>query len=235
MKIEVWSDYVCPFCYIGKRQLEKALQDTGFGEQTEVVFKSYQLDPSAPVTSKESVYEMLGKKYGSTIEEAKAQTIGIAGRAKEVGLDYDFDHMKTANTFKSHRLAKYAEAEGKAAEMSERLLHAYFVEAKEIGLTEVLVELAVEVGLDREKVLDVLNSEDYAVEVLADIQEASQIGVRGVPFFVLNRKYAISGAQPQELFEETIRKVAAEEEIQPALKMVGTEDTGICQDGKCEL
>lgn len=235
MKIEIWSDYVCPFCYIGKRQLEKALQDTGFSEQTEVIFKSYQLDPNTPAISDESMYEALAKKFGSSIEAAKAQTVGVAGRAKEVGLDYDFDHMKPANTFKSHRLAKYAEAEGKAAEITERLLRAHFVEAKQIGSTEVLVELAVEVGLNRERVLDVLNSDKYASEVLADIQEASQLGVRGVPFFVLNRKYAISGAQPQELFEETIRKVAAEEGIQPTLKMVGAEGTGICEDGQCEL
>lgn len=235
MKIEIWSDYVCPFCYIGKRQLEKALQDTGFSEQTEVIFKSYQLDPNTPATSDLSMYEAFAKKFGSTIEAAKAQTVGVAGRAKEVGLDFDFENMKPANTFKSHRLAKYAEEEGKAAEMTERLLRAHFIEAKQLGLTEVLVELAVEVGLNRERVLDVLNSDNYSSEVLADIQEASQIGVRGVPFFVLNRKYAISGAQPQELFEETIRKVAAEEGIQPTLKMMGTEGTGICENGKCEL
>ncbi|ETT82890.1 DsbA family oxidoreductase [Viridibacillus sp. FSL R5-0477] len=235
MKIEIWSDYVCPFCYIGKRQLEKALQNTGFSEQTQVIFKSYQLDPNTPAITDESMYEALAKKFGSTIEAAKAQTVGVAGRAKEVGLDFDFENMKPANTFKSHRLAKYAEAEGKAAEMTERLLRAHFIEAKQLGLTEVLVELAVEVGLNRERVLDVLNSDNYSSEVLADIQEASQIGVRGVPFFVLNRKYAISGAQPQELFEETIRKVAAEEGIQPTLKMMGVEGTDICEDGKCEL
>ncbi|MGE7772109.1 DsbA family oxidoreductase [Viridibacillus arvi] len=235
MKIEIWSDYVCPFCYIGKKQLEKALQDTGFSEQAEVIFKSYQLDPNTPATSDLSMYEALAKKFGSTIEAAKAQTVGVAGRAKEVGLDFDFENMKPANTFKSHRLAKYAEAEGKAAEMTERLLRAHFIEGKQLGLTEVLVELATEVGLNCERVLDVLNSDIYSSEVLADIQEASQIGVRGVPFFVLNRKYAISGAQPQELFEETIRKVAAEEGIQPTLKMMGAEGTGICEDGKCEL
>lgn len=235
MKIEVWSDYVCPFCYIGKRELENALEKTGFTDQTDVVLKSYQLSPGSPATTEESIYEILAKKYGASIEQVKAQTEGIKARASEVGLAYDFEHMKPGNTFKAHRLAKYAESVGKGSELSEKLMNAYFIEAKAIGLTENLVDLADEVGLDRQAVEDVLNDGSFSEEVLEDIQQASQIGIQGVPFFVINGKYAISGAQPGEVFENAIRQVAEEDGLRPSLKMMGQEGTGICTDGKCEL
>ncbi|WP_102693706.1 DsbA family oxidoreductase [Rummeliibacillus pycnus] len=235
MKIEVWSDYVCPFCYIGKRELENALEKTGYKDQVEVAFKSYQLSPDAPAISEESIYENLAKKYGMSLEQAKAQTQGIKARAQEVGLAYDFEHMKPANTFKAHRLAKYAESVGKGAEMSERLMKAYFIETKEIGLTDILVDLAVEVGLERQAVEDVLNDDTFAADVLTDIQQAAQLGVRGVPFFVINNKYAISGAQPGEVFENAVRQVAEEDGLRPSLKMMGQDGKGICTDGKCEL
>ena len=235
MKIEVWSDYVCPFCYIGKRELENALEKTGFKDQVEVEFKSYQLSPDSPATSEQSIYEELSEKYGISLEQAKAQTEGVKARAQGVGLAYDFDRMKPANTFKAHRLAKYAESVGKGAEMSERLMSAYFIETQEIGLTDILIDLAVEVGLDRQAVENVLNDDTFATDVLTDVQKASQIGVRGVPFFVINDKYAISGAQPGEVFENAVRQVAEEDGLRPSLKMMGQEGSGICTDGKCEL
>ena len=157
MKIEVWSDYVCPFCYIGKRELENAIEKTGFQDQVDIELKSYQLSPDSPATSEESIYEVLAKKYGTTIEQVKAQTAGIIDRAATLGLNYQYENMKPANTFKAHRLAKYAESVGKGAEMSERLLQAYFIENQEIGLTDILVGLGVEIGLERQAVKDVLN------------------------------------------------------------------------------
>jgi predicted DsbA family dithiol-disulfide isomerase len=235
MKIEVWSDYVCPFCYIGKRELENALEKTGYKDQVEVELKSYQLSPDSPATSEIGIYEALAKKYGTTVEQMKAQSEGIIDRAATLGLEYHYENMKPANTFKAHRLAKYAESVGKGAEMSERILKAYFNENKEIGLTEELVELGVEVGLDRQAIEDVLNDGTFAEDVLSDIQKASQLGVRGVPFFVFDNKYAISGAQPGEVFENAVRQVAKEAGLQPRLKMMGQEGTGICSDGKCEL
>ncbi|MBO2537397.1 DsbA family oxidoreductase [Rummeliibacillus suwonensis] len=235
MKIEVWSDYVCPFCYIGKRELENAIEKTGFQDQVDIELKSYQLSPDSPATSEESIYEVLAKKYGTTIEQVKAQTAGIIDRAATLGLNYQYENMKPANTFKAHRLAKYAESVGKGAEMSERLLQAYFIENQEIGLTDILVGLGVEIGLERQAVEDVLNDGSFADEVLSDIQEASQIGIRGVPFFVFNGKYAISGAQPGEVFENAVRQVAQEDGLRPSLKMMGQEGIGTCTDGKCEL
>lgn len=235
MKIEVWSDYACPFCYIGKRELEKAIQTSGFEGQIDVQFKSYQLDPTLPAESDESVYESLAKKYGSSIAQTKAQTAGVTKRAKEVGLNYDFDAMKQGNTFKAHRLAKFAETFGKAHEMTERLLKANFEEGAQLGNTEVLVGLAKEIGLDEQEVRDFLADDQFATEVLADINRAREIGVQGVPYFVVNDKYAISGAQPTTVFEQAVKQVAEEEGLKPGLKMMGSADVGVCKDGQCEI
>ncbi|MFJ7408411.1 MULTISPECIES: DsbA family protein [unclassified Lysinibacillus] len=236
MKIEIWSDYVCPFCYIGKKQLEKAIQDTGFEGQVELVYKSYQLDPTTPEDTNESVYESLAKKYSMTLEKAKEMTQGVTARAKEVGLNYNFDKMKTENTLKAHRLVKWAEQQqGDATALVEALLHGHFIEAKRISHDDVLVSIAEKVGMNRDDVLKVLASNEFKADVEADIQEGLQLGVKGVPFFVLNRKYGISGAQPQEVFENTLRKVAEEEGLQPALKMEGSGDAGVCTDESCEF
>lgn len=211
MKIEVWSDYVCPFCYIGKRRLEEALAETGLGEKAEIVFKAFELDPYSPATSDESMQEVLAKKYGTSIVEAKNMTDNVAVQAKTVGLNYDFDKMTPANTFNAHRLAKLAEQEGVGTEISERLLEAYFIDGEKIGTEDVLLKIAEKAGLASDRVKEVLESDEFAAEVQSDIAEAGQIGVRGVPFFVINRKYAISGAQPAEAFANALRKVAEEE------------------------
>jgi len=237
MKIEVWSDYVCPFCYIGKRLLEQSLEKTGYSDQVEVVFKAYELDPTSPKVSNESTAEMLARKYGTTVEAAKQMNQQVGERAKEVGLHYNFDKMKPANTFDAHRLAKFAEEKGKEAELSELLLQSYFIDGKEIGRHEVLLDLAESVGLARAEAESVLESEKYAENVRADINEAMQIGVRGVPFFVLNGKYAISGAQPAEVFENALRQVAEEEGLKPKpkLKTFGSDQGGLCTDGSCDI
>ena len=213
MKIEVWSDYVCPFCYIGKRRLEEAIESTGLGDKVEVVFKAFELDPNSPATSNETMQEVLAGKYNISIEEAKGMTDNVVTQAESVGLKYNFSTMKPANTFKAHRLAKLAEQEGLGAEIAEQLLHAYFIESKQIGLDEELIDLCEKVGISKERAEEVLNSEEFAEDVKADITEAGQIGVQGVPFFVINRKYAISGAQPAETFAEALQKVAEEEGI----------------------
>ncbi|UUV24102.1 MULTISPECIES: DsbA family protein [Lysinibacillus] len=235
MKIEIWSDYVCPFCYIGKKQLEKAIEDTGYSGQVELVYKSYQLDPTTPIDSHSTVYESLAKKYGMSLEKAKEMTMGVTERAKEVGLNYDFSNLMEENTLKAHRLVKWAEKQGDVTALVELLLHSHFIEGKRIGQDDVLLEIAEKVGLEREEVTKVLADDVYKNEVEADIQEGLQLGVRGVPFFVLNRKYGISGAQPQEVFEDTLRKVAEEEGLRPSLKMAGTGDAGICTDDNCKF
>lgn len=234
LKIEVWSDYVCPFCYIGKKQLELALKETGYDEAIEVEYKSYLLDPTTPVDAAGSVYDDLQKKYRISLEEVKNMTANVAARAKEVGLDYNFDNMKSANTVKAHRLAKWAETEGKGKEFTERVLKAYFLEGAAIGQTDVLLSLVEQVGLSRDEANEIVESDQFASEVQADIKIAQQLGVRGVPFFVIDNKYGISGAQPKEIFENTIEKAAQEAGLRKPLNMQG--GTGAtCTDESCEL
>lgn len=235
MKIEVWSDYACPFCYIGKRELENAIQTTGFQGKVDVQFKAYQLDPGAAAEVEGSMYSSLAKKFGSTEEQAKAQTAGIIARAKEVGLNYDFDAMKLGNTFKAHRLAKFAATVNLEKEMNERLLKAHFEEGVQLGNAEELVKLAKEVGIEENTVREFLADDQFATDVLSDIQKASELGIQGVPFFVINDKYAISGAQPAETFEQAVKQVAEEEGLKPGLKMMGTGNAGVCTDGQCEI
>ncbi|QBP39986.1 DsbA family oxidoreductase [Paenisporosarcina antarctica] len=235
MKIEVWSDYVCPFCYIGKRRLEEAIELTGLAQNIDVQFKAYQLDPSTPTISEKSTYERLAEKYQTTVEAAKQMTTSVNQQAQTVGLKFDFDNAKAANTFDAHRLAKWAEAQGKPAEASERLLKAYFIEAQEIGRHEVLLNLIEEIGLDRTQAAEVLSSNAFEKEVKQEIEEGMSLGVQGVPFFVINRKYAISGAQPAEAFAEALRKVAEEEGISSKLQTLGQDNVGICKDDNCEI
>ncbi len=234
MKIEVWSDYVCPFCYIGKRQLEKAIKNSGYEGQIDVEFKSFLLDPTTPIDTEESIYTSLARKYNMSEQEAKNMTTNVASRAKEVGLDYNFDDMKTANTTAAHRLAKLAAAQGKAEIYNERLMKAYFLEGEAIGRHDVLKRLAKEAELDMEDVQRVLESNQYEEAIEQDIYEAQQIGVRGVPFFVFNNKYGLSGAQPQPLFEQTIEQAASEAGLKKQIEVIG-QDGAICSDGQCEV
>jgi len=234
MKIEVWSDYVCPFCYIGKRQLEMAIKNSGYDGQIDVEFKSFLLDPTTPIDTEESIYTSLARKYNMSEQEAENMTTNVASRAKEVGLDYNFDDMKTANTTAAHRLAKLAAEQGKAEIYNERLMKAYFLEGEAIGRHDVLKRLAKEAELDMETVQRVLESNEYEEAIEQDIYEAQQIGVRGVPFFVFNNKYGVSGAQPQGLFEQTIEQAASAAGLKKRIEVIGQDGT-ICSDGQCEV
>ena len=234
MKIEVWSDYVCPFCYIGKKQLEKAIKNSGYDGQIDVEFKSFLLDPTTPIDTEESIYTSLARKYNMSEQEVENMTTNVASRAKEVGLDYNFDDMKTANTTAAHRLAKLAAEQGKAEIYNERLMKAYFLEGEAIGRHDVLKRLAKEAELDMETVQRVLESNEYEEAIEQDIYEAQQIGVRGVPFFVFNNKYGVSGAQPQGLFEQTIEQAASEAGLKKRIEVIGQDGT-ICSDGQCEV
>ena len=215
MKIEIWSDYVCPFCYIGKRRLEEALASTNLTDKAEVVFKAFQLDPNTPVDTEALMLDGLAQKYNVSLGEAEKMMANVSEQAKTVGLTYNVDEMKAANTFNAHRLAKLAEQEGKGAAVSERLLQGSFINGEALGKEETLLTIAEEAGMSKDRVKNMFSSDEFADEVRSEIAEAGQIGVQGVPFFVINRKYAISGAQPAEAFAEALLKVATEEGIQP--------------------
>ncbi|WP_144460660.1 DsbA family oxidoreductase [Siminovitchia fortis] len=236
MKIEVWSDYACPFCYIGKRRLEKALETFDHRDQVDVQFKSFELEPEAPRVSDESMYEKLAGKYGISVDEAKRMNEGIRRQAAEEGLTFNFDTMIPTNTFDAHRLAHFAESKNKEKEVHEKLLHAYFTESKHLGDHEVLADIAAEAGIDRDETLAFLADETALVDEVRNDEQASQlIGVRGVPFFLINRKYGISGAQPIDTFLAALEKVWQEESSEPILQNLGSGDAGACVDGSCDL
>lgn len=234
MKIEVWSDYVCPFCYIGKHRLEKALSQFPHKDQVEIELKSFELDPDAGEYAGASIHDLLAKKYGMSVEQARQSNQGIARQAAEIGLTFDFEKMKPANTFDAHRLAQYAKTQGKAALLAEKLFKAYFTEGQNISDHGTLLSIAESAGLDRAEVENILQDKKaFADDVRKDEALARQYGVTGVPFFVLNSKYAVSGAQPLETFKSALDKVWQEEYGSPVFQDLSTEKDAACTDGSC--
>jgi len=235
MKIEVWSDFVCPFCYIGKRRLENALHEFEHCDAVTIEYKSYQLDPTARHIPGKDFYETFSELKGMPLDQVKTMNQQLAQQAASIGLEYNFDDMKYANTFDAHRVAKYAEKHGKGKEITERFLYAYFTESELMSDHVTLIRLASEVGLNTDEVADVLNTEKFRNRVKEDIDVAHQIGVQGVPFFVFNEKYAVSGAQPTEVFAEVLMKVWQEEQAMPTLKSLNPKnsETSYCTDDEC--
>ncbi|WP_419956465.1 DsbA family oxidoreductase [Neobacillus niacini] len=197
----------------------------------EVTYRCFELDPTMGRDIKENIYEGLAKKYGMSIAQAKANTQRMVQMAKEAGLDYQMDTLILTNTFDAHRLTMYAKHKGLMKEITERILHAYFTESKHIGEHKTLTELAVEVGLNREDVEKMLASDDMSDVVRADEQTAKQYGVTGVPFFLINKKYALTGAQPTETFVQALKKVIAEDQI----TVLNSEDGLNCDEDGCEI
>ena len=230
MKIDIWSDVVCPFCYIGKRKFEKALENFNGKDKVEIEWHSFQLDPDLEYVPGQSVHEYLGKRKGTTAAEGKQMNDAMTTMAKEVGLEYNFDQAIVNNTFNAHRLLHFAKEKGVQNEMKERLFRAYYTEGKNIGDIDTLARLAEEVGLQAEKVKEVLQSDAYAQDVLLDQYQAQQLGIQGVPFFVFDNKYGVSGAQPTAIFAQVLDKVWGEEK--PVL--ITEESEGFCTvDGNC--
>ena len=207
MKIDIWSDFACPFCYIGKRNLEKALEELNLLEKVEIIFHSFQLDPDAKKENPENSVTSLSNKYGITKEEAQKMIDRIVRMAKAVGLEYDYDKLIQTNTFDAHKLVQYGKEINKDNKLIERLFKAYFIDGLDIGDIEVLGDLGEEVGLHRDKVLNVLNSQEYALKVEEDKELAQKLEISSVPFFVIDNKTAIPGAQPPETFIEVIKEI----------------------------
>jgi predicted DsbA family dithiol-disulfide isomerase len=231
MKVEIWSDIACPFCYLGKKRFEEALAQFAGKDNVEIVYRSFELDPNAPVDTELDTYGMLAKKYGMSREQARANTEQIVRQGLAHGIAYNFDKSVLTNTFDAHRLTHLAGRSGKMGDMLDRLYQAYFTDGEHVGKRETLVRLAEEVGLDPQETASALDGGDFADEVRQDEREAASLGIRAVPFFVINRKYGISGAQPTDVFLRTLEKVWSEER---PLTVVG-DDGAACGDDGCAL
>jgi len=199
MKVEIWSDVVCPWCYIGKRNLEVALAGFEHANQVEIEWRSYELDPRTPLRVELSMDEVLARKYGMSAEEAVAANLRMTELAATVGLEYHLDKVQIGNTFDAHRLIHLAAGEGRGGAMKERLLRAYFTESRAISDPATLVQLAVEVGLDADQVTAVLEGDDFSDAVRADEERAMELGSTGVPFFVFDERLGVPGAQPPDV------------------------------------
>lgn len=235
MKVEIWSDFVCPYCYLGKRRFEMALDQFPHRQHVMIEFKSYELNTHAEKNVSTNYISLLADKYKMTLDQARSTTNDLEKQAKDIGLIFNFETMQPTNTFDAHRLMKHAAKQGKSHHMVERLFKAYFTQSENIGDHKTLRKLAHDVGLTSEDVESVLVTNAYTRAVREDEEQAQQLGVQGVPFFVFNEIYAVSGAQPPEVFVQVLEKVWAEMKDQPQQisRTKDTETTYCCGDG-CE-
>ncbi|WP_345952583.1 DsbA family oxidoreductase [Mucilaginibacter sp. PAMB04168] len=215
MKVQIWSDVMCPFCYIGKRHFEEALSAFEHSDVVEVEWKSFQLNPALKTNPNISVYQSLADSKGWNLDYAKQLSNQVTEMAQQAGLQYNFDRAVVANSFNAHRLSHLAKKHGLGDALEERLFKAYFTDGLNIDDKEALVNISTEIGLKAEEVTAVLDSNVYADEVYQDIHEAETLNIRGVPFFVINNRYAVSGAQATEVFLNTIKTAYSEWQQQP--------------------
>lgn len=237
MKVEIWSDIMCPFCYIGKRHYEAAIEQFDNNDKLEVVWKSFQLDPSIPIQMDTplGVYQYLAERKGISYAESEAMHLRVNSMAKEVGLAYNLDIAVVANSFKAHRIIQFAKKKALGEIAEEHFFRAYFILGRNLGNTETLVEIGKEIGLTDEEIQEALTNEDYARLVNQDIAEARNLGIRGVPFFLFNQKQGISGAQPIEIFRQTLQNSFSEWlEANPSLGINRIHGDVCTPDGDCD-
>jgi predicted DsbA family dithiol-disulfide isomerase len=214
MQVEIWSDVVCPWCYLGKRHFERALDDFAHRDAVEVTYRSFELDPSAPAGQSTPTVEMLASKYGMTLDQARDAQRQMEQRAAAYGLTFRMADLRSGNTRDAHRLLHLAKAHGKQAELAERLHRAYFTEQGSIFDHSSLAGLAADAGLDRATAQGVLTGDEYRQSVEEDEHTARSLGVTGVPFFVIDRRYGVSGAQPPEVMAQVLDRAWAEAEAE---------------------
>lgn len=232
MRIEIWSDVVCPWCYIGKRRLEKAL--AGFDHEVDIVWRSFELDPSAPKVPVETVAEALGRKYGGGPDAGRQMIDRVEAVAAEEGLLFRHHRSLRVSTVDAHRVLHLALETGGAelqGRLKEALLSAYFIETENVADHDTLLRIATGVGLDEVRVKEVLAGDEFADAVEADIREAAALGATGVPFYVVDRKYGVSGAQPSEVFTQVLERAWAD--AHPVLDLVGGADA--CGPDGCAI
>ena len=214
IKVDIWSDIACPWCYIGKRKFEAGsglFGASGEGRAVEIEYHSFELSPDTPVDFEGNESEFLAQHKGIAPEQAQQMLDRVGGIAASVGLDYDYDHLKHTNTVLAHEAIHFAKSQGKQLQMKERLLSAYFLEGKHVGTVDSLVELGAEIGLDRDELRTALEQHSFLDDVRDDQQLAIEYGIQGVPFFVIDGKYGISGAQEAATFAQVLEQVWSED------------------------
>lgn len=212
MKVEIWSDVACPFCWIGKTSFDRALARFEHADETEVIWRSYQLGPGMPREMDGDIYDVLSAKYGGTRDDAKKMNGRVAAMAEEVGVDMNSDAIRPTNTLDAHRLIHFARPLGKEAEVKERLFEAYFRDGSNISDVGVLRRAAADVGLDPEAAAEMLESGDYSIAVQAEQEQAHELGISAVPTFVFDRASAVQGAQSEELLLQALDTAWASQE-----------------------
>lgn len=233
MKIEIWSDVMCPFCYIGKNNFEQALNKLPFKDEVEVEWKSFQLDPTLDPNKTQDTIQYFREKKG-VAEPQAAQMLGqVTQMGKGAGIDFNFEKTLITNTFSAHKLLHLAKKHNKSNEMEEALFIAHFIDGKNVGDTDVLIVLAESLGIDKEEAIQAITTDQLDYEVNQDIQEARNNGISGVPFFVLNGKYAVSGAQPAEVFENALQQTY-KETVSPFKDLSG-ENGASCDADGCSI
>lgn len=210
IKVDIWSDVQCPWCYIGKRKFEAGVAE--FDGEVEVVYHSFELAPDTPVDYDGSPVQYLSERKGIPLDQVEQMLANVTGIAADVGLDYHYEDIHQTNTIKAHELLHYAKSVGRQIDMKERLLKAYFVDGAHVGRIEDLADLAAEIGLDRAEVVRVLEAQTFVADVKQDVAQAQAYGIQGVPFFVIDGKYGISGAQAPEAFTGVLEQARSEKE-----------------------
>lgn len=232
MKIEIWSDVMCPFCYIGKNNFEQALEKLPFKDEVEVEWKSFQLDPTLDPKETKNTIEYFREKKGFPEAQAQQMIGQVLQMGKGAGIEFNFEKALITNTFLAHKLIHLAKKHNKADEMEEALFIAHFIDGKNVGDLDTLISLAESLGIDKEEAKQALTSEEFDYEINQDILEARNNGVSGVPFFVLNGKYAVSGAQPVELFTNALQQTY-DETVTPLKNL--SDNGASCDADGCEI
>ena len=230
IKVDIWSDIACPWCYVGKRRFESGLAQFEHRDEVDVVWHSFLLDPNAPADHGEPQDVLLARKYGCSLEEARAMGARLTGEAAKEGLNFRFDILRVGSTVDAHRLLHLAETKGLGKVAMERLMKAYLEEGVLMSDHEALVRLATEIGISECETRHMLGGDEYLADVQADLDRARGLGITGVPFFVLDGKYGVSGAQPAEAFRSVLDEVWAKS--QP-LQMVGAGE--VCGPDGCPI
>ena len=233
MKIEIWSDVACPWCYIGKKRFEKALGKFPHADKVEVEWKSFLLNPNQTTDPEDSLLDYLAREKGLAREQVLQMMSQVAQAGEGEGIDFRFDQVVVANTVRAHALIQLAKEKGLGAAVKQRLLHAYFSEASNVDHPEELIRIGSEAGIDPTEIKEVLSTDLPFKKVERDLKEASALGVRGVPFFVIDRKYAISGAQESDTFLQALEQSFAEWQEKQSSPMEFSGGASCDTDGNC--